>query len=600
MGRQLGVDRAMAVAERLEVGSPEGAPRSSDAPIEEGSVPWPARLTGRWATVVAFVVMALSVLATFVFIHRYAVDMLYSDQLMDGLLVDHALHGTLTFGQLWAQHNENRILVPNLVVVLLGYATHLDSVVEDFLSGIALCGATVLLVLAHRRRTPGAPWLLYCPAVLVLLSYVVVADALFGFNLSWFLVLAAFAGTLHLADRPKLSWLVLAGAVAVGVLGSLSSLQGLFIWPAILVLLWLRRRQARLLVAWVAAAIVTTVVYFVGFDFSQAGVTVQLGPGARLSFLVAEVGNVFGSRSTVGDDHVIGLTVLVLATVALVVGCRRRRQDGAAVGVAMIVFGLAFTASAALGRAQLGLNDALRYAPFVLMVWVGTYFVFATWLTDRLRAHAGNGGGARDHREGDPGWRRRAPAVLFAALVGLMGIQVQAAKQQSTDNSRAWHDAELTVANVSANIEWAPDVVVADTMGGYAVPLTRHLVAVARADRLSLFGTALAAQEMQQGLDPHLLTHVLRPAAGQHLRGTVTLDASVASARPATVEFQILGGGKGVRTITGATQTLYGYLARWDTATVPNGNYYLRSRTTLPGGVAHVGHWIEVAVENSR
>ena len=72
--------------------------------------------------------------------------------------------------------------------------------------------------------------------------------------MAWYLVMAALALALFLLDRPVLNWFVLAGAIAAAVVGSFSSLQGLLIWPAGLVLLYCRKRQRTLVVAWILSA----------------------------------------------------------------------------------------------------------------------------------------------------------------------------------------------------------------------------------------------------------------------------------------------------------------------------------------------------------
>ena len=55
---------------------------------------------------------ALPVLAYFAFVNHYAVNVVVFDQWSDVVLVEKAFSGHLSLGDLWAQHNENRILSP--------------------------------------------------------------------------------------------------------------------------------------------------------------------------------------------------------------------------------------------------------------------------------------------------------------------------------------------------------------------------------------------------------------------------------------------------------------------------------------------------------
>ena len=113
------------------------------------------------------------------------------------------------------------------------------------------------MILAHKRRSPGIAWIYYCPVALLVFSFISLGDTLFGFNLSWYLTLFGLAVCLYLVDRIVLTWFALFAAAAAAVLGSFSSLKGLFIWPTALVLLALRRRSRSMMLAWVTMAIVT-------------------------------------------------------------------------------------------------------------------------------------------------------------------------------------------------------------------------------------------------------------------------------------------------------------------------------------------------------
>ena len=160
------------------------------------------------------------------------------------------------------QHAEHRVFVPNLIVLLLARTTHFNILVEEYLSGVMLCVAIGLLILADKRSSPSTPWIYYCPVALVLLSFVQVGSMLFGFQLSWYLAILAFAVALFLLDRTDLTKLVLAGAIAAAVVGSFSAFEGLFIWPVGLMVLYHRRCPRGLVLAWIASAAVTAAAYF--------------------------------------------------------------------------------------------------------------------------------------------------------------------------------------------------------------------------------------------------------------------------------------------------------------------------------------------------
>jgi hypothetical protein len=92
-------------------------------------------------------------------------------------------------------------------------------------------------------------------------------------------------------------------------------------------------------------------------------------------------------------------------------------------------------------------------------------------------------------------------------------------------------------------------------------------------------------------------TSVVLPSNGAALQGSTYLDATASNA--ASVEFRIFGGVYGFDgpVLCTATATLYGWLCRWNSATVPNGSYVLSSEAFNPtGGTLSSG--ISITVNN--
>jgi hypothetical protein len=564
----------------------------------------------RMADVIAIVVFVSAIVIPFWYIHRFAVNMIFYDQWKDIEVIRSAGTGTLNLSTLWAQHNENRILFPNLIVLLLAYTTHFNVVVEDYLNGLLAIATTGLIIGAHRRRSPSAPWIAYCPVVLVLLSLFSLGDTLFGFNLSWYLVLFGLATALYLLDRPVPTRLTLVLGVAAAALGSFSSLQGLLIWPAGLAILFLRRRSVGVIAAWIASAVITTAIYFAHFNFALAGddnSSVWAHPLESIKFFLSTIGNVLGYfiPTTPGagstGDLVLGLVVFAIALWALVLGFRRDESGGSPVGVALIIFGLLFAASITLGRSQLGLSSASRYLIFTLTIWVGAYLVLLSRLLQRRPEGKPTTGDGRDH---DPAptkqWVRVITLAALALLVGLIGLQVLSGFGAGLNNAAGWHSEELDIADVTVNIDKAPDGLVQSQLGSYDPDFFRQMAAYARTDRLSLFGTSAVAKYTRQGLYPDLVTAVTRPVYGATLSGTTVFDASVIyPAHLTTVRFSITGGSLYNPVVVPGRLTAYGWIGVWDTTSVANEDYEIRSVVVHAGAPPIFSAPVTVVVSNS-
>ena len=92
-------------------------------------------------------------------------------------------------------------------------------------------------------------------------------------------------------------------------------------------------------------------------------------------------------------------------------------------------------------------------------------------------------------------------------------------------------------------------------------------------------------------------TSVALPSNGASLSGGQYLDAT-ASSGVTKVEFHLTGGTLNDALIGTATITYYGWIAGWDTTTVPNGTYTLQSVAYYAGGVSGRSAGITVTVNN--
>ena len=490
---------------------------------------------------------ALPMIAYLYFVHHYAVNMIWLDQWNDIAVISHAYSHTLGLDTLWGQHTQDRIFFPNLIVVALAYTTHLNVVVEEYLSAVMLIGSTALLIFAHRRRSPGRPWIFYCPVAIVMLSFVQFRDTLWGFQLDWYLTVLALGAALYLLDTVSSSMWVFACAVAAGVIGSFSSLEGLLIWPVGLVLILVRGRPRAILASWIAAGLVSGALYFYNFSFSQstASNSALTHPVQAAETFFFNVGNVMEvSRSGSGEyaSYLIGILLFLLAIyVVIAYGLRRNRSDGSPIGVALVIFGLLFTTLVTLGRSSYGQALDSRYALFDNLIAVGCYLAIFEPPTLRLRSHTRSLVYKDDRMarvfglptEHSPG--RRWDENLRMAGKGLIALAIVLLAVIGTSNgikgAAAWHQKELLTVDVTVNMDTAPDSLVKSAVffarPGRVLPqvttpmsvvrFIRNENAVAQRHHLSLFNTGSVAEFRKLGLPRE--TTVVAIAKGSTLSG---------------------------------------------------------------------------------
>lgn len=90
-------------------------------------------------------------------------------------------------------------------MVALAHTVHYNIDIEEYLKAVMQFGATVLFIRSHKRRSPNTPLLFYCPVAFLTLTLSQWQNALWGFQMAWYLVLLSLALTIALLDWPQLA-----------------------------------------------------------------------------------------------------------------------------------------------------------------------------------------------------------------------------------------------------------------------------------------------------------------------------------------------------------------------------------------------------------
>jgi hypothetical protein len=559
--------------------------------------------------VAAAAAFVLPVAAYFWMIHHYAVNVVYFDQWSDVNLAGRSYAHTLTIGNLWTQHSEQRMFFPNLVMLLLVHVTHMNIVLEEYLSALMLCAAIYLLIWTHKRRTPSRSWIAYCPVAIVSLSLVQAQSTLFGFQLAWYAAILMLATTLFLLDQPSPSRFVRVAAIVTAVIGSFCTIQGLIIWPIGLILLAQRRRSKSWMIVWSVAGLVTVLVYGYRFENSQAVPSSLTGlhlPGAAVRSFFQVIGDVLGvplrdpNTGLSTAVFLFGVIVFVLSIYALVTrGLRADTSSGAPIGVALICFGLIYSLGFAYSRAFFGPTSASssQYTTFTLFLLVGCYLALLdTPVRPILRSS---------------GARRIAPLVGLV-LISAICLQVALGEFNGIRVAQSVHGRQLGVAAVISDIQNIPDPILQNEVAGFGIKpeLIRSYAAVLKDHHLTFFDSedavsayrAAAMAEEKLGYfkyTPVPTVRVVVPRDRQTLKGTAVLDALVRPGVSATgVRFNLLGEDGSHAAIGSARQTKWGWILEWNTRSVTNGSYRLYSVVSGPRGPMQGSASIAVEIDN--
>ena len=342
----------------------------------------------RQPTVGAFACIAALALLYLIFVIHYSVNGLLLDDWGFVHLIDADLHGHLTMASLWAQHNENRMFVPNLFLVTLAVATHDNERTVMILSAVIFIGSYLLFLIvlsAYLNRALTA--FIVAATGPIWFSLADWQNALWGFQFAWYLILFLMVAMLCLLSavtpiRSRALGYTL--GLTCAVTASFSSAQGLFLWPIGAVLLmwglrgrpkqWSRRSCSELLI-WLLTAFATAFFYFFRLRLSGGVTNPSFAfhhPWLSVQSVLANIGNVFPtSNPDVGLHETIGAFLFVGAGIVIVQSFHERlRENRNPLPVVLILFALLFDPSIASTRLAFGVVVSLapRYTMANLLI----------------------------------------------------------------------------------------------------------------------------------------------------------------------------------------------------------------------------------------
>ena len=441
-----------------------------------------------------------------VYVAHYSVDVIFWDDWNTVPLVDQVVHGHLPIAAMWAQHNENRMFLANVIFVLFGRFDHFDIRHVIFLSGALFVAAYLLLVATYKAYAGRS--LEVVPLLLIGLVWFSLEDfqnALWGFQVAWYLIIFLLMVMLFLMSRAVLSVPLLVAAALCATAASFTSLQGLMLWPVgLLCIGWRIRDRKRFkwtTMSWVVGMLAVSALYFGGFNFSSTGTgggSVSFAvrhPIGLLKYLLAAMGNIFPTSGVDLRLHeVIGVGMAILVVGVLwfsVLGWRRDTQ--VPLPAALIIFGLLFDLSAALGRLSFGVDQALssRYTMANLLVLTG------------LACYAFGPRRSGIHR------RSRSMVGLAWASIAATGMilaaQVGVSANYGVSEATTTKQARLIEARLLVNLHEVPEPRRSNLVTLYAYPSLAVLtpwLAISRSDHLSVFAPGQVARYRSEGPPP--------------------------------------------------------------------------------------------------
>lgn len=361
---------------------------------------WPQRLMRHFKSspllTICYVGLGLLALAPVIVILVdvivYSVNTPWWDQLSFVTLMQKLHTGQLSIHDLWIQHNEHRILVPQAFELLVGKATGFNFRVPVFLNWVTMAASFGLLIDALRRNFTNKvalgslivvfAWLLFSP-----IQYV---NWIWGFQLAFYMSVFFTILTLWLLSYKNVlesKWL-LALVIVLASITTYCNGNGLLIWPLGLGLLLWRRASGRRLLWWCGAAVVMIGSYLYKFHRSPGSPNFsQLirEPVAVIKYTLGYLGRNLSLEPT--PAHYISFVMIIVLILSCFYLYKKRALSSVAIWITLVVYVILTGLLAAISRLNFGVNhgfDSNSYPTISVLFIVATIaivaYAFCIWL----------------------------------------------------------------------------------------------------------------------------------------------------------------------------------------------------------------------------
>jgi len=346
------------------------------------------KLIPQIATALIAALIAAPILLNLLFIYRYGVNCVFWDQWNIVPLFDKLYSGNLSFADLFAQHNEHRILLPRLAMLGLGSLTHYNTKAEMYFAWFLLCITCFILFKLFVRLFGFSKLSMakFIPVVWLVFGLRQYDNLLWGFQLVYFMVVLFFLLAVYLlAESKRFDWRF-GLAILCGLASTFSLAGGLLVWPIGLIQILLTdRTQAKRLwgldivksITWAITGIAVYILYFTGYTQPQHTVNPLYSlqhPGIAGMFGLVAIGNPLNIDQYTAAS--IGMLLLILyIIVGIALFYRPQAWKLKSPFFSLVLFAVTVAGVLAITRAEWGEGTAMvsRYATMTVMGVIGLY-----------------------------------------------------------------------------------------------------------------------------------------------------------------------------------------------------------------------------------
>lgn len=334
----------------------------------------------------ACLLVILPALIMFFYIRSFGVNLVYWDQWDFLPYLEKFFQGTLTIEDIFSQHNEHRLFFPRLIMLVLAGITHYNTVAEMYVSWVICICSGIVVFLLFRGMFKGSCniCLSFIPVSWIIFSIRQYENLLWGFQIQIFLCVLGIVIAIAMLEFSEKNINFFLVSIAGAVIASYSFMNGLSVWPAGFVMIWLSsNHRTQKLILWVISGAITVFLYFYQWAPNPghpSALSFLYKPIDAITYFFANIG-AFYSPVTMNDPIILvialiaGVLVFAACLVILAHAVRSNMLSRIRPWIGFIAFAFFSTLFLTLGRGGFGPYQGLasRYVTFGQFWIIGLY-----------------------------------------------------------------------------------------------------------------------------------------------------------------------------------------------------------------------------------
>ena len=299
--------------------------------------------------------------------------------------------GKIDWSAIIAFHNEHRIVIPRIIMLIMAYFTHYNTKVLMMFSACLLCCSYILylkFVIGKRIKD----FNLYDIFFAIIIGFCLFNTAqyenlLWGFHIAWFIIefcvitglisLSLYINTLR---KKYLYW-----AILLAITSSFSSLHGLAIWPCYLIVIFIYQFSEKkfdkniwlYLLSW---AVLSFVLYFTDYPEISHHLSGKASSVWQIIlFVVRNAGGVLFVDDIQNFCLIAGAIQLIISGGLFLILLKNKKIKQNIVPIGLITYSLGFAFMIALGRSGWIVMSS-RYLTYPLLIVIANLTILKQFM----------------------------------------------------------------------------------------------------------------------------------------------------------------------------------------------------------------------------